>query len=168
MSKISDKLKRLHQSRINAIDQKQHNDGVFFADKHNPSSSTPPRCDLDDRRQTQTNSKKFNAILRHQTLKEKSGSARSKESRSLGSYQLKAASDYDSPTQLGERLKDLRIQAQALIEAGRRESALPLLFELLAYSPDHVFALSKLVDHFSDAKEMREVFAKRLKKVAHY
>ncbi|GEM_PF-5109983 len=165
MSKISDKLKRLHQSRINAIDQKQHNDGVFLADKQ-----TPTLRNLDSGRTTQAHNKKFNALLRHQSLKEKSGSGqRSKESRSLGSYQLKAAHTYeDSPNQLGERLKDLRIQAQALIEAGRRESAVPLLFEMLAYSPDHVYALSKLVDHFTDVKEMREVFAKRLKKVAHY
>ena len=162
MTKFGEKLQRLHGSRVRALDSNQRNEGVFVADVHEKVQPTV---------KTQ-NPSKFTSILRNQSLKGKSQNKRSSSKTEFGAYTLKPQPIVSpAPThQIGERVKDLRIQASALIDAGRNESALPLLFEIVAFAPENNFALAKLKFHFEQTGQplLAIIFEKRLKKTANY
>ena len=162
MTKFGDKLQRLHGSRVRALDCNQRNEGVFIADPEKPRKLVTKAGSSDT----------LTSLLRNQTLKGKSKNKRSYSNKEFGSYTLKPQpnNDLGSSHEIGDRVKDLRIQATALIDAGRHESALPLLFEIIAFSPENNFALAKLFAHFEQTRQTHfaTIFEKRLKKIANY
>ena len=162
MTKIGDKLQRLHGSRVRALDSNKRHEGVFIADVEEIAKPV----------QKTHSDHKFASVLRNQTLKGKSQNKRPQAATEFGAYKLRPQPITDSGPahEIGERVKDLRIQASALIDAGRNESALPLLFEIVAFAPENSFALAKLKTHFERRGQVHLaiIFEKRLKKIANY
>ncbi len=163
MTKFGDKLQRLHGSRVRALDSNQRNEGVFVADVEEKQPKNEP---------SQNNDRKFASLLRNQSLKGKSKSKRPKSASDFGAYTLKPEQVITTAQnhKIGDRVKDLRIQATALIDAGRHESALPLLFEIVAFVPENNFALAKLASYFKQTNQahLANIFETRLKKIANY
>lgn len=76
----------------------------------------------------------------------------------------------DAHATIGGHLEDLRVQASALVTAGRDSAALPLLIEIVALSPTNAWALKELVRYYQGAgmTTHAELYLGRLKAVAPY
>lgn len=181
MTKFGDKLRRLHTSQIRSNAPDDQEACVFVADTEQHEFVIEKSLILD---------KKFDALRRIEKRKKKPNMKRSdhypssheKELQDSNTtrYALRAPTkaqkndqsikDRFPQNEIGEHLKDLRIQASALLDAGRSTKALILLYEILAFSPDNPFALSKLVTLFRNEGELKraEFFNIRLQRITKY
>lgn len=188
MSKFTDRLKRLHGSRVRALEESDEPEQkrVFHADEPTPHSAPAA---TDPPPETEPTSPARRAVRQQLQRGErlKSG-GRSKirmrrdPSPSSATTPAPAEGDHDrsparparrsrsSDNRVGERLAELRVQTEALIEVGAIESALPMLHEMLALSPDNPYPLGALVRYWrSEGDEtLAKLYEARLKNTAPY
>ena len=157
-SKLTDRLKRLHSSRVRATAE---TDGVTGAHEDRVHSEQPVEAPENPAIRAQ--------LERHQRLAAKSSSQKAapREDR-IGRTEPTASSGHD-PT-IGEHLGILRTHARALIEAGLGPTALPLLHEMVSISPTNPYALAELARHYRAAgrTDLAELYEGRLKAAAPY
>ncbi len=161
MTKIGDRLERLHGSRIRALDSNTRQEGVFVAETPKPKPLLPAK---------EKENSRLASILRNQTLKGKSKRTPSHAGVEFKLRHQPIAHSEKNTNAITDHIKDLRIQAGALIQAGRDESALPILLELVAIVPEHSFGLAKLKTYYErkGQRELAQIFEHRLSKVANY
>lgn len=181
MSKIQDKLQRLHTSRVRALQAGEEGQaGVFHAEPADPAPQAVSRSAAPEAAAPQPTDRDVatrQAVREQLERAERLGGRRSRparlqvvrESRPPASAAAAPATP-PSENAVGERLGELRRQAEALIAAGGLETALPLLHELAALSPTHPFALSQLAEYWRRRGNARlaDHYAQRLAAVAPY
>lgn len=181
MSKFSDKLDRLHSSRVRALeaDDSVDTQRVFVAEpdvvtkqppatQPAPVSAPPPVQDSPARE----------AVRNQLEIGERLGTRARKPPRlTMTRASEPAPRRAPTPTQqpqsdnvVGERLADLRTRAEALIAVGGLESALPLLHEMAALSPTHPYPLTQLSAYWRGAgnERLASLYAQRLAAIAPY
>jgi len=70
----------------------------------------------------------------------------------------------------GSRLAEMRNKAEALIQSGRSDEALPILYEIVTLAPRHAFAIRELATYYRNSGDvaLARVFDERLKAIAPY
>jgi len=183
MSKFTDKLGRLHQSRVRALEENDSGDQkrVFVAEDAKSVDVEPPEPEPPP----QVEDTPARAAVREQLqigarLEARPSGARRKPRKDDKQKLTMHRADAPAPRQqrtkprnenaVGERLGTLRIQAEALIDAGGIEHALPLLHEMASLSPTHPFPLRHLADYWRDKGEhqLSAFYAQRLAAAAPY
>lgn len=210
MSKFTDRLQRLHSSRVRALEESDDGDQrrVFTADEVEEvatgrAASPEPVCPATHSANQRTDpatlkpalepeerpsSPAREAVRERLELGQRVGAGRRRPAR----LEMRRAGDErpgaepahvepapiqpgagprdTNPRAVGERLTDLRIQAKALIEAGRIESALPMLHEMLALSPANPFPLQELARYWRSVGDdtIADLYRSRLASVAPY
>ena len=161
-SKLHDKLKRLHDSRVSALTKESR---VVEADEAIETDAVDDRPIEPPQPTIPRSPSRFDGLIRAQRLEEKTKSSRvpATSSSSGESTSSVAPARTSQPNTIGARVKALRVEITSL-EAG--EPALrTLLYEMVALQPDNTFALSRLVQLHSERgeKEIAQLFADRLK-----
>jgi len=64
----------------------------------------------------------------------------------------------------------MRNKAEALIQSGRSDEALPILYEIVTLAPRHAFAIRELATYYRNSGDvaLARVFDERLKAIAPY
>ena len=205
MSKFTDRLKRLHSSRVRALEESDDGEQkrVFTADEVSETAveraarvqtaSDPQRSSGDEDvpqrevrerpsspardavREKLEISRRVGANRRPKKLEVRRAGddvppPRDFDDESSDTRPAPRIEEHGSSNPIGERLTDLRIQANALIEAGRVESALPLLHEMVAISPNNPYPLKQLARYWADVGDhaLADLYQKRLASVAPY
>lgn len=194
MSKFTDRLKRLHTSRVRALAEEDSPDTprVFHADEVTeekveepavPSSRPQARPAPEDtpERSAVRQQLEFSQRIGRKPKKLRMERAAAAGPTIAGGPTTAAGPPPPRETErgrrgrrsdnpVGERLTDLRIQAEALIDAGRTESALPLLHEMAALSPTHTFPLIELARYWRSVgdDQLADLYQSRLSAVAPY
>ncbi len=179
MTKFTDRLDRLHSSRVRALEADEEVEGkrVFVADPvaepvvvAKPAATPAPVRDSPAR----------TAVRNQLEIGERLGSrarrpprvtmVRADEPAPPAQTPRPNTTTRQSDNAVGERLADLRLRAEALITVGGLESALPLLHEMAALSPTHPFPLSQLAEYWRTQGNGRlaELYAARLAAIAPY
>lgn len=158
-SKFKNKLKRLHQSRVRAletIDSDNSTPRVFHAAPEetvvsSPNSTAKPA----PKTRSVAPTKDFSGLKRAIVLEEKSGS------RTKKSAPTQTGAIVHTSSAAGDRVKTLRKKLETIAP----EDSASLLFEMVAIQPDNTFALSRIVQYYRSAgeSELAALFAKRLK-----
>lgn len=160
MTEFSDKLMRLHSSRIRATETTA--DGaekrVFVAERESEAQPEPAPAPAPEPYDTPAR----HAIRRQLVL----GAGRLTSS----PRRPPPSAAFSAQTTVGMRLADLRREANAILTTAGVESALPLLHEMLALSPSHPWALKHLVSHWTERGEstLATLYADRLAAAAPY
>lgn len=183
MSKFTDRLTRLHDSRVRALesdDDAAAEQRVFVATPEEPASPAPARPAATPRKSVVDTPARA-AVRQQLEIGERLGArpsgarpkrltmTRASEVETSPAWRTPAAAN-GSDNAIGERLTDLRVKAEALIGVGGLEAALPLLHEMAALSPTHPFPLTQLAAHWRAQGEERlaDHYAQRLAAVAPY
>lgn len=180
MSDFSDKLMRLHSSRVRATELTADGEEqrVFVAEPEpepepNPEPEPKP---LERQPVTKPTSPERQAIRDQLLLGERLGQrptsrAPAKTASKGAAYANRrpSAPSY-AHTPIGTRLGDLRREADAIIGTGDLEPALALLHEMVALSPSHPWALKHLAAYWGarDEQQLATLYADRLAAVAPY
>lgn len=184
MSKFTDKLGRLHQSRVRALEENDAGDQkrVFVAEDAKTVDVEPPKPEPPP----QVEDTPARAAVREQLqigarLGTRSSGARRKPRQNDKQKLTMQRADAPAPVAaasprprndnaVGGRLGTLRTQAEALIDAGGIDHALPLLHEMAALSPTHPFPLRHLADYWREKgePELSAYYAQRLAAAAPY
>lgn len=191
MSKFTDRLKRLHASRVRALDDEddRQKKGVFHADETNETDaapavedrprSSPERTSPPARDDSPARRAVRDRLRRGERLKSEASSG-STSRRKLQMRRDDPEPSDDPPrtrtgapvsdNRVGERLAELRVQAEALISVGAVESALPMLHEMLALAPDNPYPLGVLVRYWRSRGDetLARLYEVRLQKTAPY
>lgn len=187
MSKFKDKLTRLHASRVRALESEEPEaPRVFVAEPEEPSSSPPvskPGAGTEQPKPASRSVERVDTPARKAVRDqlELGRRVRSKKPQRVrmqrgdlpvetAEPQTRRSMPPTSDNAIGERLTELRLRAEALIEVGGLESALPLLHEMAALSPTHTFPLTQLVAYWRSKgnEQLAELYAGRLSAVAPY
>lgn len=177
MSKFTDKLSRLHASRVRALETEDPDEPrIFVADAaptDAPPSAAPQEPSAVERTPAREAVRQQLELGRRVESRTRAPARVAMRPAAEQSHPRRApapASPAESDNAIGERLAELRVQAEALIAVGGTESALPLLHEMAALSPTHPYPLSQLANYWRDAGQTRlaDLYASRLAAVAPY
>lgn len=165
-SNLTDRLKRLHSTRVRAHDGDAVV-GVFEADDRAEASVAMQRDEAAPPATTPPAGPVTEQLRRHRDLAARSRRPAGEPPRS--SAAPRGASRGDG-TGLGEHLSNLRNAAQMLLDAGSVEAAIPLLHEMASLSPTNPFPLAELARYYraSGRLEWAEVYEARLAATAPY
>ena len=182
MSKFTDKLERLHSSRVRALEADEEGTGqarVFIAEQPQAVVVEPPVGQSAQPTQLEpvADTPARSAIRRQLEHAERVGKKARRTKPAVkptepipNAAQVANRRTEQSANAVGERLADLRRRAEALIGVGGLDSALPLLHEMAALSPTHPYALAQLAAYWAEVGNQRlsDLYAQRLAAIAPY
>lgn len=171
-SKLTDRLKRLHSSRVRvnsetsvSAEPQPENAPTPHEERETRASRPRPKDDGGD---PEPNPAIREQLERHRRLATKTapGTAR----RAAAGRRHAAPAPRLDDNSVGEHIGQLRTHARGLIEAGLSESALPLLHEIASISPTNPFALTELARYYRAAgrDDIASLYESRLKSTAPY